>query len=173
MSCSCRRRGGIFSLASPSATSSISKGRAPLSAELCASNDASFNLEAWELPERVDGEIATANYFTTFAYNQSQGVVFTADEDKPASRTWLSSGERLWRSKLHSDPSIVGQPIRINGLPTTVLGVMPRSFDPLLSSSDLWVPAAFSAGQLADHRQPYLNVMARLKPGILAGASPI
>jgi len=59
----------------------------------------------------------------------------------------------------------VDQPIRINGLPTTVLGVMPRSFDPLLSSSDLWVPAAFSAEQLADHDNHYLNVMARLKPG--------
>jgi putative ABC transport system permease protein len=42
---------------------------------------------------------------------------------------------------------------------------MPRSFDPLLSSSDLWVPAAFSAGQLADHDNHYLNVMARLKRG--------
>src|SRR5260370_36381798 len=42
---------------------------------------------------------------------------------------------------------------------------MPRSFDPLLSSSDLWVPAAFSAEQLADHDNHYLNVMARLKPG--------
>ncbi len=134
-------------------------------AELCASNDASFNLEARELPERVDGEIATANYFTTFGVQPIAGRVFTADEDKPGQPHVVVISERLWRAKLHSDPSIVGQPIRINGLPTTVLGVMPRSFDPLLSSSDLWVPAAFSAGQLADHDNHYLNVMARLKPG--------
>src|SRR5260370_14609042 len=48
-------------------------------AELCASNDASFNLEARELPERVDGEIATANYFTTFGVQTIAERVFTAD----------------------------------------------------------------------------------------------
>jgi hypothetical protein len=115
--------------------------------------------------ERVDGEIATANYFTTFGVQPIAGRVFTADEDKPGQPHVVVISERLWRAKLHSDPSIAGQPIRLNGLPTTVLGVMPRSFDPLLSSSDLWVPAAFSAGQLADHDNHYLNVMARLKRG--------
>jgi putative ABC transport system permease protein len=93
------------------------------------------------------------------------GRVFTADEDKPGQPHVVVISERLWRTKLYADPSIVGQPIRINGLPTTVLGVMPRSFDPLLRSSDLWVPAAFSAEQLADHDNHYLNVMARLRPG--------
>ncbi|HSY31079.1 MAG TPA: ABC transporter permease [Verrucomicrobiae bacterium] len=134
-------------------------------AELCASSDASFNLEARELPERVDGEIATANYFTTFGVRPIAGRVFTADEDKLGQPHVVVISERLWRTKLHADPSIVGQPIRINGLPTTVLGVMPGSFDPLLRISDLWVPAAFSPEQLADHDNHYLNVIARLKPG--------
>src|SRR6266478_4865429 len=134
-------------------------------AELCASNDASFNLEARELPERVDGEIATANYFTTFGVQPIAGRVFTADEDKPGQPHVVVISERLWRTKLHADPSIVGQPIRINGLPTTVVGIMPGSFDPLLSHSDLWIPASYTVEKLADHDNHYLNVMARLKPG--------
>src|SRR6266404_5743602 len=134
-------------------------------AELCASNNASFNLEAREVPERVDGEIATANYFTTFGAQPIAGRVFTAEEDKPGQPKVVVISERLWRTKLHADPSIVGQPIRINGLPTTVVGIMPRSFDPLLSNSDLWVPAAYTVEKLADHDNHYLNVMARLKPG--------
>src|SRR5580692_8523588 len=52
-------------------------------AELSASNNASFNLEARELPEREDGEIATANYFATFSVQPVAGRVFTAEEDKP------------------------------------------------------------------------------------------
>jgi putative ABC transport system permease protein len=134
-------------------------------AELCASNNASFNLEARDLPERVDGEIATASYFTTFGVQPIAGRAFTAEEDKPGQPKVVVISERLWRTKLHADPSIVGQPIRINGLPTTVVGIMPRSFDPLLSSSDLWVPAAYTAEKLADHDNHYLNVMARLKRG--------
>ena len=135
-------------------------------ADLCASNDASFNLEARELPERVDGEIATANYFTTFGVQPIAGRVFTTEEDKPGQPKVVVISERLWRTKLHADPSIVGQPMRINGLPTTVVGIMPRSFDPLLSRSELWVPAAYTAEKLADHDNHYLNVIARLKSGM-------
>ena len=135
-------------------------------ADLCASNDASFNLEARELPERVDGEIATANYFTTFGVQPIAGRVFTTEEDKPGQPKVVVISERLWRTKLHADPSIIGQPMRINGLPTTVVGIMPRSFDPLLSRSELWVPAAYTAEKLADHDNHYLNVIARLKSGM-------
>ena len=42
---------------------------------------------------------------------------------------------------------------------------MPKTFDPLLSSSDIWIPEAFTADKLADHDNHYLNVMGRLKPG--------
>jgi putative ABC transport system permease protein len=114
----------------------------------------------------VDGEIATANYFATFGVQPIAGRVFTAEEDKPGQPKVVVISERLWRTKLHADPSIVGQPMRINGLPTTVVGIMPRSFDPLFSHSDLWIPAAYTAEKLADHDNHYLNVMARLKPGI-------
>src|SRR5258708_18099053 len=124
-------------------------------AELCASNDAIFNLEARELPERIDGDIATTNYFTTFGVQPIAGRVFTADEDKPGQPHVVVISERLWRAKLHSDPSIVGQPIRLNGLPTTVLGVMPRAFDPLLSSSDLSLPSPFTPHHLPDHTPPF------------------
>src|SRR5208282_3471438 len=74
--------------------------------------------------------------------------------------------ERFWRNSLRADTAVIGKPIRVNGLPTTVLGVMPKSFDPLLNGTNLWVPAAFTPTQLADHDDHYLNVMARLKPNI-------
>ena len=136
--------------------------------ELCASNFASFNLEARELLDRVDGEIATANYFVTFGVQPIAGRVFTDEEDQPGQAKVVVISERFWRTRLHAAPSIIGQPIRLNGLPTTVLGVMPKTFDPLLSNTDLWIPAAFTAEQLADHDDHYLNVMGRLK----AGTSP-
>jgi putative ABC transport system permease protein len=140
-------------------------------AELCASNNTSFNLEARELPERVDGEIATADYFATFGVQPIAGRFFTVDEDKPGQARVVVISERLWRTRLHAAPSVVGLAIRINGMPTTVVGVMPKSFDPLLSHADLWIPAAYTAEQLGDHDNHYLNVMGRLKAsGSLAQA---
>ena len=134
--------------------------------EMCSSNNASFNLETQGIPERVDGEIATFNYFATFGVQPIAGRAFAADEDKPGHSPVVVISERFWRTNLHADAAAVGKPIRVNGLPTTVVGVMPKSFDPLLSNSSLWIPAAFTPAQLAEHDDHYLNVMARLKPGI-------
>jgi putative ABC transport system permease protein len=134
--------------------------------QISCSNNASFNLQAQDIPERVDGEVATFNYFLTFGVQPILGRVFTADEDRPGQAPVVVISERLWRTRLHADPSVIGKPIRVNGLPTTVVGVMPKSFDPLLSNSNLWVPAAFTPVQIADHDNHYLNVMARLKSGV-------
>ena len=135
-------------------------------AEISCSNNASFNLDTRDIPERVDGEIATFNYFATFGVQPMAGRVFTAEEDKPGHAPVVVISERFWRTSLHADTAVIGKPIRVNGLPTTVVGVMPKSFDPLLSKSNLWVPAAFTPAQLAEHDDHYLNVMARLKPGV-------
>jgi putative ABC transport system permease protein len=136
-------------------------------AEVSCSKNASFNLETKDIPERVDGEVATFNYFWTFGVPPVAGRVFTADEDRPGQAPVVVISERFWRTRLHADPSSVGKPIRVNGLPTTVVGVMPKSFDPLLNKSDLWVPAAFTPAQLAEHDDHYLNVVARLKSGVI------
>jgi putative ABC transport system permease protein len=137
--------------------------------KLCASHDASFNLATAEAPERIDGTLATADCFATFGVQPIIGRVFTTDEDKPGHGQVAVISERLWRTRLHGDSAIVGQALRINGMPYTVLGIMPKRFDPLLSNSDVWIPAAFTAQQIADHDNHFLNVVGRLKPGVPLG----
>ena len=134
--------------------------------KLCASSDASFNLATSEAPERVQGEYATADYFSTFGVQPIAGRVFTADEDKPGHGQVVVISERLWRTHLQADRAVVGRALRVNGVTYTVVGVMPKTFDPLLDKSDLWFPEAFTAQRLADHDNHYLNVMGRLKPGV-------
>ena len=134
--------------------------------EISCSHDASFNLQTQDVPERIDGAIVTFNYFATFSVPPISGRVFTPEEDTPGHTPVVVIGERFWRTSLHADPAIIGKPIRINGLPTVVVGVMPKSFDPLLSNSNLWIPAAYTPAQLAEHDDHFLDVMARLKPGV-------
>lgn len=131
-----------------------------------ASSNASFNLATEAAPERIDGEYVTADYFATFGVQPIAGRVFRADEDQPGHEQVVVISERLWRTRLHSNPEIVGQPLRINGLPYTVVGVMPKSFDPLLSISDIWTPEAFTPAKIADYDNHYLNLMGRLKRGV-------
>ncbi len=134
--------------------------------KLSASNDASFNLATSEAPERVQGEYATADYFSTFGVQPIAGRVFTADEDKPGHGQVAVISERLWRTHLHADRAVVGRGLRVNGVTYSVVGVMPKTFDPLLDKSDLWFPEAFTAQRLADHDNHFLDVMGRLKPGV-------
>jgi len=133
---------------------------------MCATQGASFNLATQQNPVRVEGEIATAECFTTLGVPPIAGRVFTHEQDQPGVQKVVVISERLWRRRLSADPSIVGQSLRINGAPYVVAGIMPKSFDPLLSGSELWVPEGFTAQQIADHDNHHLHVLARLKPGI-------
>jgi putative ABC transport system permease protein len=133
---------------------------------LCASSEAGFNLATQDTPERVDGEIVTASYFTTFGVEPIAGRVFSIDEDKPGQAQVVVIAERLWRRRFHANQEVIGQPLRVNGQLYTVIGVMPKTFDPLLENSELWVPASYTSEQLANHDNHYLSVMGRLKPGV-------
>src|SRR5262249_40026691 len=62
----------------------------------------------------------------------------------------------------------VGRQIRIDGVPRQVIGVMPAAMDYTLYGEELWLPAAFTPAQLAEHDEHYLTVLGRLKPGVSA-----
>jgi len=133
---------------------------------LGASNEASFNLATPQAPERIEGEYATADYFGTFGVPPLAGRLFTAEDDMPSSERVVLISERLWRGRLNADRAIVGRQLHINGTPYTVVGILPNTFDPLLNTTDIWVPEAFTPRQLADHDDHYLNVVGRLKTAV-------
>ena len=130
---------------------------------LSASAAAAFNLATEEAPERIEGEQVTAEYFNTFAMPPLMGRYFTGEEDAPGHNAVAVISEDLWRTRFHADSAILGRSIRLNAAPTTIVGVMPRRFDPLLSKSQIWVPAAFTPAQIKDHDNHYLLVFARLR----------
>jgi putative ABC transport system permease protein len=134
--------------------------------KLCGSHDGSFNLATEDTPERVQGEYVTADYFDVFGVQPITGRVFTAEEDQPGRAQVIIISERLWRTQLQADQQVVGRALRINGLPYTVVGVMPNGFDPLLRKTDLWTPAGFTPQQLRNHDDHYLDTIGRLKDGI-------
>ena len=140
--------------------------QSPSFSNLCALDQRGFNLAALDSPVRVTGELATSECFATFGVPPNAGRLFTPEEDQPGSEKVVILSERLWRSRLGADPAIVGKPLRINGALHIVVGIMPKSFDPVLSGSDLWIPQAFTPGQIADHDNHYLTVLARLNPAV-------
>jgi putative ABC transport system permease protein len=133
---------------------------------ISSSVPSAYNLATEDAPERIDGERVVAEYFKTFGIAPLLGRVFTSAEDSPGRDSVAVISERLWRTRFHEDRALVGRAIQVNGTPLVVVGVMPGSFDPLLNKSDIWIPAAYTPAQLADHDNHYLVIFARLKDGV-------
>ncbi len=73
---------------------------------------------------------------------------------------------RLWQRRFGGDPNIVGKPLTLNGRSVTVVGVMPANFRFRTEQEELWMPIAFSQEERENRSAHYLDVMARLQPGV-------
>jgi putative ABC transport system permease protein len=116
-------------------------------------------------PSRVLGAYLSAGSFELLGDQPMLGRTFSAEEDNPGSPAVVIIGGELWRSRYASDPHIIGQTITINGVPSTVIGVMPRGFM-FPTNADIWRPMATLAPFVRQSRaERRLAVVARLADG--------
>jgi putative ABC transport system permease protein len=134
-------------------------------ADVAAIRGASANLTLDGVPEQVMGRAVTANFFSVLQVAPVIGRVFTADEDR-AGAPVVIIGHGLWLRRYGGDPSIVGRTITMDGAATTVLGVLPRGFVFRDRDVEYFVPASFPPETLARRGSHFLQVVARLKPGV-------
>lgn len=134
--------------------------------QLAALDYESFNLSDSGDPERVLGGRVSRGFFELLGMPPLHGRWFLADEDRPGNERVAVLGHRLWVRRYGADPTVVGREIRLNGVPHTVVGVMPREFSYPAYDQELWTPAAFTPAQEAMHDEHYLDVFGRLQPGV-------
>jgi len=87
-----------------------------------------FSLTGTGEPERVDGMVASSQLFGVIRRQPALGRAFTADEDQPGGDEVVILSHGLWERRFASDPNVLGRTIGIDGLPHTVIGVMPADF---------------------------------------------
>ncbi len=132
---------------------------------MAAMVERSFNLTGVGEPERFDGRRVSANLFDLLGVQPQLGRAFRAEEDKPGSRVVILSNG-LWQHRFGGDPRVIGQAVSLNGESYTVIGVMPGSFQFPTRRDQLWVPLAFDAKEAASRGNHFLEVIARMKPGV-------
>ncbi len=93
------------------------------------------------LPERAVGAYVSANAFDLIGHAPIAGRGFDTRDDRPGAPPVVILGDALWRSRYDGDPSVIGRPIRVNGVPSTVIGIMDRGFA-FPARSRLWQPLA-------------------------------
>jgi putative ABC transport system permease protein len=112
--------------------------------------------------ERLAGQSVTTAFFDVLGIKPVAGRTFIPDDAIPQPNVVVVS-ERFWRTHLDADAGAVGRTVRLDGLPFTVVGVVPASFQ-ILFPSDIWTP--FPPRRTPEQRrQHYLQVIARLGPG--------
>jgi predicted permease len=126
----------------------------------------SFALTGQGNPEKLGGRAVTANLFSVLGVSPTLGRDFLPEDDVPGAPPVVILSHGLWLRRFGADPQIVGRQIWLNYEKTTVIGVMPRGFQFPDREAEIWIPIRFSTAELANRGNHYLQVVARLKPGV-------
>jgi len=125
--------------------------------------------------ERANGDLVSGNYFEVLGVQPALGRVFNASDDRtPGAHPIAVLSYGYWQRKFAGDPLVINQTITVNGHPLTIVGVSDRRFTGIQigSAVDIMVPMMMKAqmtptwNDLDNRRSRWLNVMARLKPGV-------
>ena len=126
----------------------------------------SVNLAGADQPENLTAARVGAEFFSLLGVPPALGRGFSADEVVPGQDGVAVLSDGLWRRRFGADPGVIGRRVVVDGQPREVIGVMPRGLDYTLYGEELWLPAAFTPEQLAEHDEHFLLVLGRLRPGV-------
>jgi len=137
------------------------------------------------------GGLAFGTKTTQFMYSAITGNYFSALGIKPAAGRLLEPGEgenegaprevvlgySFWQRRFGGDPTVLGQQVRVDGRPATVIGITPQNFRGTYEGMDMegFVPLRSLVEEPWAHElftsrtvRP-LTVFGRLKPGVSLG----
>ena len=134
-----------------------------------------FRLTGRGEPVPATGMEVIGNFFQVLGVEPAIGRLFTLEESRSGAVVPNSTAQPFallanayWRRQFHSDPTIVGRAIELNGAPVTVVGVLPQSFDygAVFSpgaKADLFVPVSLDKERMWGN---IVTLVGRLKPGV-------
>jgi predicted permease len=110
---------------------------------------------------RVPGAQVTTDFFRVLRVNPAIGRSFASDDDEPGRDQVALIGHELWRARFGSNPDLVNQSITLDGVPHTVIGVLPAGFA-YPPQTQIWTPLAIRLSSNTLSRP----VVGRLRVGV-------
>ncbi|MEJ7810547.1 MAG: ABC transporter permease [Gemmatimonadaceae bacterium] len=133
--------------------------------DIAAYYTGTVNISGTEGAERFDGAFLSANAFRLLRARPLMGRTFRDGEDTPSGERVLLIGYAMWKSRFDSDPRVLGQTVRANGEPYTIVGVMPERFA-FPENTEVWLPLRMDPLALKRGDGQGLNAFGRLKGGV-------
>jgi predicted permease len=125
--------------------------------------------------ERARTEIVSGNLFEVLGVTAAIGRTLTPEDDgAPGAHPVVMLSHDYWVRRFAADPGILNQKVAINGHPMVVVGIAPENFRGVLAGDNPEVLAPIAMKReltpgwdaLTDRSSRWLNILARLKPGI-------
>jgi len=127
-----------------------------------------MNVGSGNPPETVNGHRVSSDYFKVFGVSPVAGRTFSQAEDLPHGPAVVLISYGVWQTRFGGTNDTLGRPLLLNGVPYTVVGIIPKGFhaDP---EADVWIP--LQADPNSTNQGHYLTVAGRLKPGVTVAAA--
>lgn len=117
-------------------------------------------------PELIHVQDVTPNFFGLLDTKPILGRIFLPEEMQDKTQAVLISSS-FWKTHFNNDPKVLGRALNIEGVSSTVIGVMPAGFAPFYGGRiDLWQPINPESTRYSERLDHWLMPVARLKPGV-------
>jgi putative ABC transport system permease protein len=124
-----------------------------------------MNVSGSEKAERFDGSWITASTFDLVGVRPVLGRNFRSGEDAPGGEKVAIISHLMWQTRYAGDRQIIGKLIRVNGVPFTVVGVMPEDFD-FPQGDKIWLPLQIDPLATPRDQSPGVQVIGKLKANV-------
>ena len=109
------------------------------------------------------------NFFDVFGVQPILGRTFSRGEELPGRNLVVVLSNEVWRNTFNARPEAIGSKVKLDGVPYTVIGVMPAGFRfPISETNAIYRPLKLTPLQRNGRGNHWLWTVARLKPGITA-----
>jgi putative ABC transport system permease protein len=142
---------------------------------MAAFSDQRFNLTGDGEPEELSIQLASTEFFKALGVDPLLGRTFAPDDEPEGKPPVAVLSYGLWQRRFGGQSSTIGQPITLNGIKFTMIGVMPPNFQFHIKHrsgtgrpAELWTVLPMPTSGTANERGRFLSAVARLKPGVSA-----
>jgi putative ABC transport system permease protein len=115
-------------------------------------------------PERLRGVRMTPNTLSVLRVAPVIGRDLSESDAAPGAPAVALIGHRVWQGRFKGDRNIAGSAVRINGIPTTIVGVLPPKFG-FPEAHEIWLPAELTLPVKRGEGSRF-QVIGRLRDGV-------
>jgi predicted permease len=153
--------------------------------ELLAFRETGMNATVQDNARRLLSEMVSGNYYSVLAVQPQLGRAIEPSDDAPGSQPVAVISDSLWEREFARSPAVIGQWIKLNDKPVSIVGVNPRSFTGAksvlesetpdvtvaLAMQPILTPSSDGSSWLTNSNQWWVNIMGRAKPGVSDAAA--